>query len=209
VTDEGQGGGEDEHFAYGEAAEAEADDKPREPQAWESAPQELADHCERWTRNSPRLRMESLPPMPIYMRDTKVHVDPDQWGTGKLSEIAAGAPLYESSRPEEGQETMKAKSPQALLRDLFRPIHDFSQIEPAYIETGYQPANMAAATLEIGLVGRTRLASKLDPACFMSRALVEEQARRRAWLLETWHYEKPPDPDEKPETVEGFLMPKF
>jgi hypothetical protein len=81
--------------------------------------------CERHVRNATRfVRDWSLP---IRLGELKTHVDPVEWRTGYLK-------VRERDVATELNEDMKQLSPQALLRDLYRPVREERWVARELIE---------------------------------------------------------------------------
>lgn len=177
---------DDEEIAAPPPEEEEEEEPPPPPQperAWRTTPPELLAVSLRWEK----LRvLGDMEPPKLYIREEKVHIDLDKWGLEKLSAIEAGGPITEHYRPADISDCLGTKSPQALLRDLFRPVKKYGVTDHDFIVTGYTPGDMAKESIEIGVAGRLKIASTLPPPLEASVALVEEQTRRRAFVASEW-----------------------
>jgi hypothetical protein len=86
----------------------------------------LLDKCHQHERDGKQL--EFRPRMQTYFSMPRLHVMPEEWGAGYLCEPR------EWERPAQVVSDLKLRSPQALLRDLYRPVradhwHRFETIE--------------------------------------------------------------------------------
>ena len=146
-----------------------------EPAAWPLLP--LAD---RWERGRPLVAPRELP---RYVRtEVKLTVDADRWRIGFLAvhERELGGELFASLREQ---------VPQALLRDLHRPVREFFAT-PEVVE-GSEWRRVEAAYSELRAAARFR--PELPTVEPLTRAVREEQQRRRAFLDERWAPIKPDD----------------
>ena len=185
---------------------------PAEPKAWTHVPPLLLELCDRWVTSTPRVFHDNPKAMPSYLRELPIHVAPEEWGgSGRMREIADGGPVCGLLVPEGTSDALKQVSPQALLRDLFRPVGRFGITDHDFIYTGYKPADMAAFALSLGEAGRLRLRSTLPPPLHASTAFTEEMRRHRGWMFEVW--EIPPKPVYDEDTAaaqydeDGLLKP--
>jgi hypothetical protein len=120
----------------------------------------------RLTREPAELVRTVAPPM---------HLDPDDWGAGFLA-------VHDRERPIQLVADLQEVSPQASLRDLFRPEMESRWHERIPLEHNVDRGAQQA-------YAEVRAAQVLEPLPvipLMTRAVAEEQARRRAWLKETW-----------------------
>src|SRR4051812_20061084 len=83
----------------------------------------LLDNASPWGRAVPE-RDYSLP---AFVRtEMKLHLDPGEWGAGFLQ-------VHERELPPELFADLREQTPQATLRDLYRPVQDF-YVTPVEIE---------------------------------------------------------------------------
>jgi hypothetical protein len=126
--------------------------------------------------------------IPINLRNPRLHVEPEDWGAGQLLVVRE----RDSFSPEM-QADLHELTPQASLRDLYRPVHASVWIE----------RELRADTLDPGgrrSLAEARAAQRRDPLPRVRplvREVVAEQARRRALLAERW---QPAKPDDEPRT---------
>ncbi|MDB4966785.1 MAG: hypothetical protein JWN44_2474 [Myxococcales bacterium] len=129
--------------------------------------------CERHERNAARFIRDWS--MPVHLRDVKTHLDPAEWRTGFLQ-------VRERDIAVELNEDMKQLSPQALLRDLYRPVHEERWVAREPLEGtgdrgGFEEMQKVRAARQ-----RPEL-PRIEPAGRTVRAL---QVWRRALLAERW-----------------------
>jgi hypothetical protein len=132
----------------------------------------LIDRCEQHGRDSERLRR--VPSLPTFAREPKLHLDPAAWGAGYLA-------VHERDLPPALHEDLHQLMPQALLRDLYRPVPKLAWVERAIVEgsdRGYLGAMREARAAR----QRPEL-PRVEPAVRTVRA---HQIWRRALLAERW-----------------------
>ena len=113
--------------------------------------------------------------LPTYAGELPFHLDPTVWRTGFLSVEDGGAPL-------ELREAMNELTPQALLRDLFRPEFSQAPVPLDLQDLALDPGGRRAyAELRASLVR--------EPVPVLPRSvhsLVEEREKWRGFLREPW-----------------------
>lgn len=132
----------------------------------------MIDACERHARNGERLRR--VPSLPTFAREPKLHLSPSDWRIGYLQ-------VREREIPSELQEDLRALMPQALLRDLFRPVHEIGWFERTPIE-GIDRGGIAALA-EARAARRPPERVRVEPG---TRAVRAYQTWRRELLAERW-----------------------
>jgi hypothetical protein len=147
-----------------------------EKRAWEVL-QSLADASlmqvvrDRYTR--PFARHHSLP---TVSRNPRNHLDPRDWYTGFLQADR------EVERPGQLVSDLNEVVPQALLRDLYRPV-----MESRWLEREPQMEPLDRAGLDGTRVARAaRTLAPLPRITSLTVEVAAEQRRRRALLAETW-----------------------
>ena len=160
------------------------DDEPRARDALrETAAPHFLTMPERYEARTP----PSPPPVAVRAREPKTHLDPDVWGTGFLR-------IEEREVPWDVSQALHQRSPQALLRDLFRPERDVYWVEREPLVEGLlDPGGRTALAQARSLRAREPLPT-LGPVIDM---FTEELHRRRAWMREPW-LPKYPDDGERP-----------
>ena len=126
-------------------------------------------------------RREMLHELPLSRESTrppiKLHVEPDGWSYSRI-----GSEPRERERLESFTHELRQLTPQALLRDLHRPVHEV-------VVPHFEPRGEAvdfggtAALKEAKAAGRFERAAPLPS---LLQAVREEQARRRKWLRVPW-----------------------
>jgi hypothetical protein len=179
-----------------------ADDGEPKARALLARPEELhvVDDIEaRWSR---RLAFEHS--LPLYARtEMPLNLDPDRW--------SFGVEVREAELPPELFADLRELTPQALLRDLHRPVKEFF-VTPEPLEGTQAIGRMDD---ELARVRESRKLEALPVVEPLTGAVREEQERRRAFLAAPW---KPLRPDDAPrdkvriyqgEEDEEFYVPDF
>jgi hypothetical protein len=130
----------------------------------------VADLLTRWETRQP-----SLGESPAFFRPSlHLNIDPDQW--------THGLEVHTRELPQELFNSLRERTPQALLRDLHRPVIKF-YVEPALIE-GTEVIGQLNLEFE-----KLRQARKLDPRPSIEptvNVFHAEQTRRRGFLAKRW-----------------------
>jgi hypothetical protein len=127
--------------------------------------------------------------VPLRVREPALHVDPAEWRTGFLA-------VREYEVPWELEQDLHQMTPQALLRDLFRPVYQLFWHE-----------REQQFTLDWGgrrAVADARAAQRREPRPeleFSTVAMSEELERHRTLLRERWQAILPDDAPRKEVTV--------
>jgi hypothetical protein len=143
--------------------------------SWRDAVDErLIARCEAHVGRGERLTRDFS--VPINLREARTHLDPAQWGTGFVRVEG------EYQIPTQLQTDLHEVMPQALLRDLYRPVHEPRWIERELVEgTGDRGP---ATAMRLVRAARTRPElPRIEPAMRTVRAF---QTWRRAFLAERW-----------------------
>ncbi len=155
----------------------------------------------RWETNQPLSQRE----VPVFFRPSlQINIDPDRW--------ARSLEIHSRELPQELFNDLRERTPQALLRDLHRPVMQFF-VEPQLIE----------GTEVIGQLNREfeKLvqARKRDPRPSIEPSVnvfIEEQRRRRTFMAKRWEPILADDVDRKNVKVwqdqaeeEPFYRPDF
>ena len=114
--------------------------------------------------------------LPINLRAPRLHVEPADWRTGFLRVEG------ERDIPMELQDDLRQNLPQALLRDLYRPVHEERWVERELVE-GSGDRGGFAAMQAVRDARRPPALPRIEPAV---RAVCEYQAWRRGLLAERW-----------------------
>lgn len=114
----------------------------------------------------------------VRPREPSLHVDPAAWGAGYLVEPR------ERDVPPELLGDLRELSPQALLRDLHRPVRPETFVEREPLAENVDPGGRQAYADAKAAIALAR--EPLPVIVPTVRLVAEEQARRRAWLAETW-----------------------
>jgi hypothetical protein len=146
---------------------------------------------ERWERTAPKLTHPVG--VPTWVREMKHHLDPDDWNTGFLK-------VRDYDPPMQLLTDLHAVAPQALLRDLFRPVMELRWYERELL------VRLDYGGQEAVREGRSWL--KRDPLPTvepMTRVVAETQAWQRTLRRVPWqpHY---PDSEER-KKVEVYRSP--
>ncbi len=114
------------------------------------------------------------PPTVTYLREMPTHLDPAVWRTGFLD-------VHEAPIPAAMWDMLHDPVPQALLRDLFRPV--FSEPRAYHrMETGLDPG--ARRAFELIQESQRREAPVTTET--LSEAITRRQNEWRAFLREPW-----------------------
>lgn len=132
----------------------------------------LLDAIERRKRELP---IRELAPLRLYAREPALHVEPDRWGAGFLA-------VRERELPSQLYSDLKQLTPQASLRDLFRPVRASVWHEREPMVPDWDPAGRRA----LAEAREAQLRPPLPKVAPSAREVVAEQARRRAFLKEPW-----------------------
>ena len=143
--------------------------------SWQAAvdPRLIA-RCEAHVRRGERLARDWS--MPIRARAPKLHVEPADWRAGYLR-VAD-----EREIPMELQNDLRQNLPQALLRDLYRPVHEERWVEREILE-GTGDRGGFSAMHEARAARRPPALPRVEP---LVRAVLEYQAWRRGLMAERW-----------------------
>jgi hypothetical protein len=147
---------------------------------WEAAVDErLIARCQAHVTRGERLTRDWS--VPTHLRAPRLHVEPADWRAGFLR--------VEDEReiPMELQNDLRQNMPQALLRDLYRPVHEERWVERELIEgTGDRGGH---AAMQLAREAReTPDLPRIEPAV---RAVLEYRAWRRQLLAERWQPFRP------------------
>jgi hypothetical protein len=110
------------------------------------------------------------------LRAPKTHLDPADWRAGFLRAER------ERDIPTELQSDLRENLPQALLRDLYRPVHEVGFVERELVE-GTADRGGFAAMREARAARRVAPLPRVES---LTRAVREYQAWRRALVAERW-----------------------
>ena len=148
-------------------------------EAWRAAVDEkLLARCEAHVTRGERLARDWS--MPLRARPPRPNLDPADWRTGFLRVDR------ERDIPYQLSVDLHENMPQALLRDLYRPVHESRWIERQVVE-GSERASMHA----MREVRQARKLPELPRVESSLRAVVEHQAWRRALIAAPWHAGRP------------------
>lgn len=142
----------------------------------------LIARCEAHVRRAERFVRDWS--VPTNVRAPRLHLEPADWRAGFLRVDR------ERDLPPELQDDLRQNLPQALLRDLYRPVHEERWIEREIVEGTGDRGGVAA-------MQAVRDARKLPPLPRvepLTRAVREYQNWRRALVAERW---QPAVPDDK------------
>ena len=124
-------------------------------------------------RFRPEIAREHL--LVAYLKEPPYHLDPAAWGAGYL-EVTEGGP------PPDLREAMREMTPQAHLRDLFRPEYSQAPVSLELTDIPLDPGGRIAYE-------EVRAALKREPVPVLTRSielLAEARAAWRAFLDEPW-----------------------
>jgi hypothetical protein len=131
--------------------------------------------------------------MPLGVRTPRLHVEPADWRTGFLRVER------ERDIPVELQQDLRENLPQALLRDLYRPVHEERWVERELVDGTGDRAGVAAMQA-VRDARKPPAVPRIEP---IVRAVIEYQAWRRALVAERW---RPLRPD--PQGAQGATESK-
>jgi hypothetical protein len=114
--------------------------------------------------------------LPARIRPPALHLEPADWGAGYLRADR------ERDIPIELTNDLHETMPQALLRDLYRPVHEERWVERELVE-GTADRGGFAAMQAVREARRPPPLPRVEPA---GRAVREYQAWRRALYAERW-----------------------
>jgi hypothetical protein len=120
--------------------------------------------------------------LPTFVREEKVHVEPEDWRAGYLS-------VHDYWISDELTFSLRQNVPQALLRDLYRPLRESFVWYDREVQVSLDFAGTQA-------LREANAARKIEPLPVVEpvlRAVHENQAVRRWLTLERW---LPHHPDE-------------
>ena len=143
----------------------------------------LLARCDEHVRRGERLVRDWS--MPTWVRPPRLHLEPADWRTGFLRADR------EREIPFELTEDLRQTMPQALLRDLYRPVREERWVERELVE-GSGRADGVAVMQE---VREARRPPPLVRVGSVLRAVREHQAWRRALVSEPW---RPAKRDDEP-----------
>ncbi len=144
----------------------------------------------RW-ETSPLIR--ESPPLPQYIREPTIHLDPRRFYAGYLGV------RDEVEIPHELRRDLKEQVPQALLRDLHRVVRGDIQFSREPMEPERDPGGTAAYKAAKAAQRREPL-----PVIYpMVEVVIEAQARRRNFLSEPWKATLRDDEERRHNTIEG------
>ena len=139
-------------------------------------------------------RLTSPRPFPTWVRtEMRLAVAPEGWGLSSVAEPA------EYELPSELHVGLQQQAPQALLRDLHRPVRYF---DPAGMELreGSEWRRLDEAYHEIRQGQVREPVPQVEP---LTRAVRQEQERRHAFLTNRWQPFKPDDAPRDVINLEG------
>jgi hypothetical protein len=124
------------------------------------------------------------PTLPMALREQKTHFDRlADWYCGYLGVRAEFEPSYEQSQD------LKECVPQAVLRDIYRPVRGSIMVEPYYHDLQLDPGGRNG-------LKEARAALKREPLPTVEPAILDivaEQRRRRRFLKRPWQSFRPDD----------------
>ena len=123
--------------------------------------------------------------LPLFAREPKLHLDPADWRAGYLA-------VREREVLPDILAALREVSPQALLRDLYRPVRANAPVT-LELHEGIEIDRGGRQAVALARAARTR--EPIPTVEPIVGRIVEEQARRRAFLKEEW---KPTMPDDAP-----------
>ena len=142
---------------------------------WRGAVDErLLARCREHERRGERLTRDWS--LPVRVRAPRLNVEPEAWRAGYLRADR------EREIPVELASDLRECMPQALLRDLYRPVREERWIERELVE-GTGDRGGFAAMQEVREARKPPPLPRIDSAL---RAVREYQAWRRALLAERW-----------------------
>lgn len=111
------------------------------------------------------------------------HLEPADWRTGFLRADR------EREIPYQLNNDLHENMPQALLRDLYRPVHESRWVERAIVEGSERGSPNAMRE-----VRQARTLPELPRVESGLRAVLEHQSWRRALMAAPWHEARPEKP---------------
>jgi hypothetical protein len=147
----------------------------------------LIDRCERHERRAQRREPR---PLPRRWKIPEQHLDPARWGTGFLA-------VHEREIPWQLSDDLRQLSPQALLRDLHRPVMELRWVAREPVEWTDRRAALAALAELRGLKQKPPL-PRIESLGLVMRAY---QTFRRHLVDERWEPLLPDDAPRNPVNV--------
>jgi hypothetical protein len=114
--------------------------------------------------------------LPLRARTPRIHLEPADWRAGFLK---VGE---ERELPVQLHQDLRERMPQALLRDLYRPVYEDRYIEREIVE-GTTDRGAFSAMQEARAARTLPTLPQVEPAL---RTMVALQRWRRAFLAERW-----------------------
>jgi hypothetical protein len=148
-------------------------DETRAPAWLAVADERLIARCEQHVADGERLRRE--PSLPTVLRAPRTHLDPADWRTGYLQ-------VSEREISPELRNDLRELMPQALLRDLYRPVHEVGWVERGIVE-GTEDRGGFGAMDEARAARKLPPLERIEPTLRTVRAF---QTWRRALYEERW-----------------------
>ena len=143
--------------------------------SWEKAVDaRLIARCEEHTMRGARLMRDWS--VPTNVREPRLHVEPADWRAGYL---AVGE---EREIPIQLQNDLRENMPQALLRDLYRPVHEERWVQREIVE-GTGDRGGFEAMREARAARKTPELPRVDPAV---RTVIEYARWRRQLVADRW-----------------------
>ncbi len=143
-------------------------------EAWRTAADErLLARCDEHVRRGERLARDWS--LPVRLRAPRLHLEPEAWGAGYLRADR------EREIPMQLTNDLRETMPQALLRDLYRPVREDRWVERELVDGSDRGG--------IALLQEVREARKPPPlprVASLTGVVREHQAWRRALLAERW-----------------------
>jgi hypothetical protein len=147
----------------------------------------LIERCERHERRAQRREPRALP---RRWKAPELHLDPARWGTGFLA-------VREREIPWQLSDDLKQLSPQALLRDLHRPVMELRILPREPVEGTDRRAALAALGELRGLRQKPPL-PRIESLGLVMRAY---QTFRRNLVEERWEPAMPDDAPRNPVNI--------
>lgn len=142
---------------------------------WEAVVDErLIARCHAHVRRGERLVRDWS--VPTHLRTPRLHIEPADWRAGFLRVDR------EREISTELENDLRQNMPQALLRDLYRPVHDERWIERELVE-GTGDRGGFAAMQAVRDARKLPSLPRIEP---LVRAVLEYQAWRRGLMSERW-----------------------
>ena len=149
--------------------QADPEPRAREVVAAEGAP--VLDGAVRWES----MRVQ-VPDLPLYVALTMpTQLDPADWGAGFLA-------VHERELPAALFADLRELSPQALLRDLHRPVEEF-HVTPAEVEGTRLIGRWTEGAEDLRLAKERQVLPLIESSL---RDVYADQARHKALLNEEW-----------------------